>query len=180
MPAGIVSLAALAVLAHLAPLAGHQRSSPGPAAERDGLDGGEIPSGRVVTPFDTRYPAVTRLSPGLLKALRKAYEDAGRSGVTLRVTSGWRSEAHQQRLLDAAVRKYGSLSEARRFVNTPEKSAHVRGDAVDIGPTDADDWLIQHGARYGLCQIYTNEMWHFELRATPGGTCPVPLTDATE
>lgn len=177
---GIVSLSALAVLAHLVPLAGHFGPAPGPAAEQDGLDGGEIPSGRVVTPFDTRYPAVARLSPDLLKALQEAGEDAKRSGITLRVTSGWRSEAHQQRLLDAAVRKYGSLEKARQFVNTPEKSAHVRGEAVDIGPTDADDWLIQHGARYGLCQTYANEMWHFELRTTPGGTCPVQLGDATD
>ena len=28
-------------------------------------------------------------------------------------------------------------------------------------PTDADDWLIQHGSDYGLCQTYANEMWHF-------------------
>jgi D-alanyl-D-alanine carboxypeptidase len=63
-------------------------------------------------------------------------------------------------------------------VNTPELSAHVTGDAVDIGPTDADSWLSQHGADYGLCQIYANEMWHFELATEPGGTCPAQLPDS--
>jgi LAS superfamily LD-carboxypeptidase LdcB len=92
--------------------------------------------------------------------------------------SGWRSKDLQQRLLDQAIRKYGSVAEARKFVNTPQRSSHVSGKAIDIGPTDAADWLIRKGARYGLCQTYGNEMWHFELSTTPGGTCPDPLTDA--
>ncbi len=41
------------------------------------------------------------------------------------------------------------------------------GDAVDIGGVEATVWLSEHGAVYGLCQIYRNEPWHFELRA-PG------------
>jgi hypothetical protein len=55
----------------------------------------------------------------------------------------------------------------------------VTGDAVDIGPTDADDWLIQHGSTYGLCQIFANELWHFELATTPGGDCPALLADGS-
>lgn len=63
-------------------------------------------------------------------------------------------------------------------MNTPQKSTHVSGKAVDIGPTDADDWLIRNGSDYGLCQVYNNEMWHFELLTRPGGTCPAPLSNA--
>jgi zinc D-Ala-D-Ala carboxypeptidase len=94
------------------------------------------------------------------------------------VTSGWRSKAYQQRLLERAVARYGSLDVARRLVSTPEKSAHVSGKAIDIGPTNAADWVIQHGAGYGLCRAYANEMWHFELLTSPGGDCPAPRTDA--
>ena len=47
---------------------------------------------------------------------------------------------------------------------TPDTSPHVSGDAVDIGPADAAAWLSEHGAEYGLCQIYGNEPWHYELR----------------
>ena len=47
---------------------------------------------------------------------------------------------------------------------TPETSAHVSGDAVDIGPSGAAAWLSEHGRAYGLCQIYGNEPWHYELR----------------
>jgi len=63
-------------------------------------------------------------------------------------------------------------------VTTPERSKHVSGEAIDIWPTDADDWLIRNGDDYGICQTYSNEMWHFELATEPGGECPVPLDDA--
>ncbi len=89
-----------------------------------------------------------------------------------------RGRAEAERLLDEAVALYRSEEEARRFVHPPEKSKHVSGKAIDIGPTAADDWLIQHGADYGLCQAYADEMWHFELLAPPGGECPQPLGDA--
>jgi LAS superfamily LD-carboxypeptidase LdcB len=77
------------------------------------------------------------------------------------------------------VAKYGSEEEARRYVATPDTSAHVTGDAVDIGPTEADSWLSQHGADYGLCQTFANEIWHYELATTPGGLCPAILADGT-
>ena len=139
---------------------------------------GNIPDDRSITPFDTGYSAVKRLDSRLLKAVQKADEAARTNDISFVVTSGWRSKKHQQQLLDAGIQKYGSLEKARQFVNTPDKSTHVSGKAIDIGPTDADDWLIQHGSAYGLCQAYSNEMWHFELLTEPGGDCPVPLPDA--
>jgi CubicO group peptidase (beta-lactamase class C family) len=56
----------------------------------------------------------------------------------------------------------------------------VSGDAVDIGPSDARAWLSEHGAEYGLCQIYRNEPWHYELRpeAIDDG-CPPMYADPT-
>jgi D-alanyl-D-alanine carboxypeptidase len=77
------------------------------------------------------------------------------------------------------ISTYGSEAAARRYVSTPEKSAHVKGKAVDIGPVQADTWLAQHGPEYGLCQTYANEMWHFELSTTPGGRCPAMIADAS-
>ncbi|BAU83367.1 peptidase M15B and M15C [Streptomyces laurentii] len=159
-----------------APAAGAPPGTSAVAPEDD--DDSEQPDGRPLTPFDTRYPAVGRLDAGLLKAVQEAARDARADGIEFRVTSGWRTKDHQQRLLDEAVKRYGSTERARQYVSTPQKSAHVTGKAVDIGPTDADDWLIRKGARYGLCQVYNNEMWHFELLTSPGGTCPSPLTDA--
>ena len=56
----------------------------------------------------------------------------------------------------------------------------MSGDAVDIGHSDATAWLSEHGAGYGLCQIYGNEPWHYELRpeAVDHG-CPRMYADPT-
>ncbi len=132
-----------------------------------------------MSPFATNYPAVGNLAPELLAAVQRASTDAARDGVDLTIASGWRSVRYQQSLLDAAIAHYGSEAEARRWVNTPEKSTHVIGKAVDIGPTAADLWLRQYGNQYGLCQIYANEMWHYELATEPGDICPRPIADAS-
>jgi D-alanyl-D-alanine carboxypeptidase len=130
--------------------------------------------------FDDGTPAVAKLDPGLLAALREAATDAREDGVEVRVNSGWRSPAYQEHLLREAVGQYGSLAEAARWVATPETSAHVSGEAVDLGPARATGWLSDHGAPYGLCQIYRNEPWHFELRADAGTRgCPPMYADPT-
>jgi D-alanyl-D-alanine carboxypeptidase len=147
-------------------------SSPSTAAppavlrgERRGARGeadGAVPDGTTV--FDDEVPGVAKLDSALLGALRRAATDAAGDGVEFAVDSGWRSPEYQQRLLREAVLKYGSEEAASRWVATPNRSAHVSGDAVDIGPTVAAAWLSEHGAAYGLCQIYGNEPWHYELR----------------
>ncbi len=123
---------------------------------------GAIPDGTTV--FDDEIPGVANLDPALLGALRQAATDAADDGVEFFVNSGWHSPEYQEQLLHEAVSKYGSEQEAARWVATPNSSAHVSGDAVDIGPSDATAWLSEHGAKYGLCQIYSNEPWHYELR----------------
>ena len=62
----------------------------------------------------------------------------------------------------------------------PDTSPHVSGHAIDIGQSDATAWLSKHGAEYGLCQIYNNEPWHYELRpeAVDDG-CPPMYADPT-
>ena len=123
---------------------------------------GALPDG--VTVFDDEYRGVANLDPRLLRALREATIDAADDGIDVYVNSGWRSPEYQEQLLREAVSEYGSESEAARWVATADTSPHVSGDAVDIGHFDATVWLSEHGAEYGLCQIYRNEPWHFELR----------------
>jgi D-alanyl-D-alanine carboxypeptidase len=139
---------------------------------------GAVPDGTTV--FDDEIPGVANLDPDLLGALRQAATDAAGDGVEFLVDSGWRSPAYQEQLLQEAVSEYGSEAEAARWVATPETSAHVSGDAVDVGPFDATAWLSAHGAAYGLCPIYGNEPWHFELRpeAIDQG-CPPMYSDPT-
>jgi D-alanyl-D-alanine carboxypeptidase len=137
---------------------------------------GALPDG--VTVFDDEYPGVANLDPDLLHALREAATDAAGDGIEFHVNSGWRSPEYQNQLLREAVSEYGSAAEAARWVATADTSAHVSGDAVDIGSSDATAWLSAHGARYGLCQIYRNESWHYELRpqAIDRG-CPAMYAD---
>jgi D-alanyl-D-alanine carboxypeptidase len=146
----------------------------GALGEADGL----VPDGASV--FD-EIPALANLDPRLLKALRRAATNAAKNGVEFQVNSGWRSPEYQEQLLREAVSEFGSEEEAARWVGTANTSAHVSGDAVDIGPFDATAWLSGHGANYGLCQIYRNEPWHYELRpeATRRG-CPRMYADPTQ
>jgi LAS superfamily LD-carboxypeptidase LdcB len=140
---------------------------------------GAVPDGTTV--LDDEIPGVANLDPALLGALRRAATDAGGEGVKLVVDSGWRSPEYQERLLREAVSKYGSEEQASRWVATPDSSAHVSGEAVDIGPPQAAAWLSEHGVHYGLCRIYGNEPWHFELRpeASDRG-CPPLYADPTQ
>jgi hypothetical protein len=143
-----------------------------------GAADGAVPDG--VTVFDDEFPAVANLDPGLLEALRRAAGDAADDRVELYVNSGWRSREYQEHLLDEAISTYGSKKEAARWVATADTSLHVSGDAVDIGPTAAAAWLSKHGAEYGLCQIYRNEPWHFELRPDAADRgCPRMYADPT-
>jgi zinc D-Ala-D-Ala carboxypeptidase len=149
-------------------------------SERRGALGeadGAVPDGTTV--FDDELPGVAHLDPALLGALRQAATDAAGDGAEFSVDSGWRSPEYQEHLLQEAVSKYGSEVEAARWVAAPNTSAHVSGDAVDVG-RDSAAWLSEHGAEYGLCQIYSNEPWHYELRseATDHG-CPPMYADPT-
>jgi hypothetical protein len=181
----------LVVIAAVTVALGHQLSASSPStaappidvprSEPRGLLGeadGAVPDGTTV--FDNEVPGVANLDPALLGALRRAATDAAGEGVKFVVNSGWRSPAYEERLRRVAIARYGSESEAARWVATPNTSPHVSGDAVDIGPSGAAAWLSAHGAEYGLCQIYANEPWHYELRpeAIDHG-CPATYADPT-
>ncbi|WP_315093112.1 M15 family metallopeptidase, partial [uncultured Cellulomonas sp.] len=121
----------------------------------------------------------TRLDPEVERRFAAAQAAAAAEGVPLTMTSGWRSAAEQQDLVDDAVERYGSLEEARRWVLPPETSAHVDGTAVDVGPTDGALWLGEHGFEHGLCRTYANEIWHFELLADGADRCPDLQADSS-
>jgi len=53
-----------------------------------------------------------------------------------------------------------------------EERLDERTTLVGTGRESADDWLIRNSSTYGLCQIYANEIWHFELASDYGGACP--------
>lgn len=141
--------------------------------------GGWLPAGVTLSPFDVGNPVVGWLDPALLAAIQTASKKAEADGVDIRINSGWRSKGFQQRLFDDGVRTYGSVDAARKLVASPETSMHVQGRAVDIAPVEADRWLIANGRQFGLCQIFANEIWHFELAVDERGQCPPLKPNAT-
>ncbi|MEW2393449.1 M15 family metallopeptidase [Streptomyces venezuelae] len=191
--AGVIAVIAAAALVRQAPMSSSQSSqssrsslttsSEAPEGERTepaGESDGVVPDD--VTVFDDSIPAVAKLDSDLRAALREAAVAAATDGgVEFRVNSGWRSTEYQNQLLREAVAKYGSESEAARWVATADTSPHVAGDAVDIEGADATTWLSGHGAEYGLCQIYRNEPWHYELRTDAADRgCPRMYADPTQ
>jgi D-alanyl-D-alanine dipeptidase len=105
--------------------------------------------------------------------------DAARAGgiatPLLLPVSGYRSVASQQVLWKAALAKYGSEAEARKWVAKPGGSAHHSGRAVDcwlgtatnsenVGKqrqTAAWKWLVANAERFGFYP-YDAEPWHWE------------------
>lgn len=150
--------------------------APGHMPENVSETDGKLPTGATV--FDD-YPAIANLNPDLRAALHAAATDAQRDGVVFYISSGWRSPEYQEQLVQENIAVYGSEAEAAKWAAPADKSLHVLGDAIDLG-VEAQAWLSDHGADFGLCQVYENEPWHYELRpeAEDQG-CPKKYADAT-
>ena len=157
-----------------------QTFTPVPSAGPLGHNDGYIPEGSTVKLADD-VPAITRLDGQLKVALTRAAASAASSSITFTFTDAWRSVRYQQFLFNKAVITYGSATEAVKWAKPGNQSMHVAGKAVDIATADAMDWLTRFGARFGLCQIYANEIWHYEYRAdaAAAGTCPPQLADGS-
>ncbi|MGQ4598489.1 D-alanyl-D-alanine carboxypeptidase family protein [Nocardia sp. R6R-6] len=118
------------------------------------------------------------LEPALALAYTLAEHEAHAQGVPLSITSGYRTPAEQQALWADGVATYGPDG-ARRWVLPPDESTHVSGRAIDVGPRQGAQWLETNGNRWGLCRMFENEWWHFELATAPGADCPPMMPDAS-
>ncbi|WP_197021645.1 M15 family metallopeptidase [Cellulomonas sp. HZM] len=119
------------------------------------------------------------LDPELARRFEAAQVAAAADGVSLTLTSGARTVAEQQHLVDDAVDRYGSVAEAHRYVLPPGKSSHVAGLAVDVGPPAGAAWLAKHSVELGLCRTYANEAWHFEKLPDGATRCPKMHPDSS-
>ncbi|MEU6562489.1 M15 family metallopeptidase [Nocardia nova] len=119
------------------------------------------------------------LDPMLAVAYTLAEQQAHSEGVPLSIVSGRRTRDEQEQLWEEGIATYGSPGAARRWVLPPDESTHVTGKAIDVGPQQGAQWLRDNGNRWGLCQTFTNEYWHFELQTFPGAACPPQWPDAS-
>ncbi|MFE3986115.1 M15 family metallopeptidase [Nocardia tengchongensis] len=177
-PAGARRVAALAVLASAGLVGGSVSAVTAARAAAEPISdttqaGADIPNAKAIA------GGVEGLDPRLAAAYAAAANDASAAGVTLWITSGYRTPAEQEALWEDGLQTYGSPEAARRWVLPPSESTHVTGQAIDVGPREGAQWLEDNGSHWGLCRMYDNEWWHFQINTAPDTACPARLPDAS-
>jgi D-alanyl-D-alanine carboxypeptidase len=130
-----------------------------------------------------QYPALAlnrdslRLHSSTIPDLLAMNAAAREAGVTLVLSSAYRSYSYQKGLYEGYVSRHGR-EEADRFSARPGTSQHQLGTAVDFGSiteeiarTAQGQWLAQHAWEYGFSLSYPRGMeettgymwepWHF-------------------
>jgi hypothetical protein len=92
---------------------------------------------------------------------------AHQAGVTLSLTSGFRTQSEQQYLYNCYLTK--RCNNGNRAA-PPGYSNHQSGIAVDVSTSS---WLAANASRFGFVRTVPDEPWHYEYtRGTdPGGPC---------
>jgi len=126
------------------------------------------------------YASNYQLDEECAKAIDKLLEDAKDEGLTMRVTSGYRTYKRQTTLynnkVEAYTKQYPNLTEeqvkdkAKTIVAYPGTSEHQTGLAVDLtkdgsleqsfGKTKEGKWLAEHCAEYGFILRYQKGKEH--------------------
>ena len=101
-------------------------------------------------------------------AYLKMQAAAEKAGVTLSLSSGFRTMAEQQHLYSCYLNKNcngGNLAAKPGFSN------HQNGRALDLATSDWS-WLASNASRFGFKRTVPSERWHYEFfGADPGGPC---------
>jgi hypothetical protein len=97
-------------------------------------------------------PDVAEAFDGLAAAARRA-------GISLVITSAYRSNAEQARLF--------AQNPDPRWVAPPGKSLHRCATELDLGPPGAYGWLAANAPRFGFLRRYSWEPWHFGYTRGP-------------
>jgi Transglycosylase SLT domain/D-alanyl-D-alanine carboxypeptidase len=93
---------------------------------------------------------------------RMAAAARAEAGLTLLVTSGYRSDAEQARLFAAHPDP--------KWVAPPGQSLHRYGTELDLGPPAAYGWLAANAGRFHFVKRYAWEPWHFGYTLNSGST----------
>jgi hypothetical protein len=99
------------------------------------------------------------MRPDVGTAFDRMSAAASRSGISLVVNSGFRSDAEQATLFAA--------NPDPRWVAPPGRSLHRCATELDIGPPSAYGWLAANASRFGFVQRYSWEAWHYGFSHGP-------------
>lgn len=104
------------------------------------------------------------MRPDVAQAFDRMERAAKQDGVTLTITSGYRSDAEQAVLF--------ARNPDPKMVARPGTSLHRNGTELDLGPPAAYAWLDANGGRFHFVQRYAWEDWHwgFVLNASSSST----------
>ena len=100
------------------------------------------------------------MRPDVALAFDRMEAAARAAGVTLLITSAFRSNAEQAALF--------AQRPDPKWVAPPGRSLHRLGTELDLGPPAAYAWLAAHAERFGFRQRYSWEAWHYGFVASAG------------
>jgi hypothetical protein len=99
------------------------------------------------------------MRPDVALAFDRMAAAAREDGVTLLVTSGYRSDAEQAELF--------RLHPDPKWVAPPGTSLHRNATELDLGPPSAYAWLAANAERFHFIQRYDHEPWHWGFVLNP-------------
>ncbi len=113
--------------------------------------------GEYAGPFAERQGQ--KMRPDVAEAFDRLAAAAAADGVTLLISSAWRSDAEQAILW--------AQNPDPRWVAPPGTSLHRLGTELDIGPATAYDWLAANAPSQGWILRYPWEPWHWGWARNP-------------
>jgi hypothetical protein len=99
------------------------------------------------------------MRPDVATAFDRLYAAARGDGVTLVITSAYRSDAEQAKLFAEHPDPH--------WVARPGHSLHRYGTELDLGPASAYGWLQRNAGRFHFNQRYEWEQWHYGYGLNP-------------
>jgi hypothetical protein len=102
------------------------------------------------------------MRPDVAQAFDRMEAAAREDGISLTITSAFRSDAEQARLF--------AQNPDPKMVARPGSSLHRYGTELDLGPASAYGWLARNAERFGFIQRYSWEPWHYGYTHNPGSS----------
>jgi hypothetical protein len=100
------------------------------------------------------------MRPDVAIAFDRMAAAAARDGISLTITSAFRSDAEQAILF--------ARHPDPKWVAPPGHSLHRMATELDLGPPGAYGWLAAHATQFGFLKRYAWEPWHFGYTRNPG------------
>jgi Transglycosylase SLT domain/D-alanyl-D-alanine carboxypeptidase/Putative Flp pilus-assembly TadE/G-like len=93
------------------------------------------------------------MRPDVAEAFDRMAAAAKRAGISLIITSAYRSDAEQAELFEQ--------NPDPTWVAPPGQSLHRCATELDLGPASAYGWLAENARQFGFLERYSWEPWHF-------------------